>query len=1257
MKKTYKMFLALVFSVLGAMSVNAEIISLQEVPFCTWNGWGADAQKTGDAECAWVIGEGSGLPYGDSNVNNYADLSNFTKLIVTVSDGTPRFLLNRDMDEGQWNEDETQSHLIDNTRSGWSDRYFSKDGNTYIVDLKLLVREKGFAHLHAIKGANWANVTVESMEVERQAKAPQGWTSVIENGNFEGEEVTSFFVAEDAVNVPGVTEATISDGAGVDASRGLAISSMAGASETWATQLFVRANEVLPEGTKWRFSMDVRADAPATIQTGAHAEPRDWKAGGIIPEFNVDTDWTPITYEGTVDADLGAKNFQSIAFDLNVDKDNANTFYFDNINFEVFKLGTVAEFNNDVILLDFGFDTNMSELVKKGGKVRLMYPMDCVTVKVNGNAVALYSVEGFADGRFYIFLEEAVDETDEVEVSFTNPQDEAYRLIYASGAVSGQAVSDFTGIATNNPDVEENDGYPYDYLTPVVLKADPEDGSFNLPNSIKEFKLTFDKDVDCEALTATINGNALSVTPADGFASEITLTRAGDNDLATGEYTINVTKIYPKLQLDESIYGDTTYVINVGKPVVDPDDVPTELIPAEYFANCAAGSVPEGFVVYFGEEARKAGGSYGSGSRMFDFAAGGDFTKGLYFRDKYTEYGAEEGYALTLEAGKKYNVHFNSAAWKDNGTWMKFQLLDSNEEVKIEQVVKNAPNVNGSTAAVNGSTSTVIKFVPDMTGDYRLRWYPATDENGTEGGFNEVLLANVGVKYIPNTAGIEWVQLLNNALEEAKSTLNANLDERYSGIDFETLSNAIAKYEAEMEGYTAPSAYQAAADVLAEATQALKDHRLICDDYDTQIKKTIDVARQNAANKFATTELYAQLVDLNAKYHATSEWRNVADTIANPGAEEWQLFYSFDVLTDNDALNAAIAELKDIANVTSLLFTEGVSAVGGSNNGKGTGVAVLVDRIRLGVEGLKQLGVPAEDELIQLANNALTDDDEIVDALKQRMTLLIYERLQDPNNDMFKAEIDTTTFEEIVPSYDLTVFAKNPNIYKLQNNMNFTEENVPGWVTPEGYNKPGLSVGWGQPCGIEGIAEDCMFQTWGGSYRVEQTVTDLPAGVYTIRISFGERMTDDAANFEGSYAYVNTSDVAEGEIGAMMDCPGIGQSFPFASDVNNTGCVVFPDIVVVDGQVTFGVNAGSSSHTFFNDVRILMSGAAAGVDYQQAYNDYVETGIEAPKATTVRGIELYDLNGRRITSARQGVVIVKKYMSDGTVRTEKVVKK
>ena len=57
MRKSFRMFLALALVVLGAVSVKAqERISLQEVPFYRYVGWGAEAQKMEAITPAWVMG-------------------------------------------------------------------------------------------------------------------------------------------------------------------------------------------------------------------------------------------------------------------------------------------------------------------------------------------------------------------------------------------------------------------------------------------------------------------------------------------------------------------------------------------------------------------------------------------------------------------------------------------------------------------------------------------------------------------------------------------------------------------------------------------------------------------------------------------------------------------------------------------------------------------------------------------------------------------------------------------------------------------------------------------------------------------------------------------------------------------------------------------------------------------------------------------------------------------------------------------------
>ena len=1239
MMKTYKLFLALLVATIGNLSASAaeEYIPLTPDMFFSWDGWDANAQKTGQADCLYVLGESTGQPFGDPSVINYADLSVYSKLIVTVTEGTPRFLFNRTVSEGQYNEDESQSCLLEYPKNGWSDRYFTKEGDNYIVDLKQMVKDKGFAHLHAIKGANWGNVTVTDLQLVKQGKAQQiGWTELLTNGDLEGDDVSCFYSKE---NASAPFPSIITDGVGVDGSRGIQVHSAAGAAQDWDAQFWINLPETLPEGTKYRLSFAYRASQDASADTQAHADPSDYIHYEMIGSPNFTTEWQ--TYkvdEATITAQQsGDGRMHSIAFNLSKDRANDIDFFFDNLRFEVFKVGTMAQFRNDVILVDFGFDTNMADLVKASGKKRLMFPLSVASVKVNGKSVELFSVEGFEDGRFYIFLNEPCEDNDEVEVTFTNPSDAAYHLIYTSGP--GGDVANFNGIAEYDDEVEDNDGYPYIYLTPTIMTADPEDGSFNLPTSIKEFKLNFDKNVDCAALVAKIDNQKLNVTPADGFAENVTLTLTG-NELAQGEHVISITKIYPELRIDDSVYGDTIITISVGKASVDPDDVPKDILP-DTFAETADGGIPAGYLVIFDGEERVAPNTYGSGARLFDFASGGDFTKGLYFRNNYVEFGSNPEYLLPLEADKRYDIHFNAAAWKDNGPYMKFEILTDAEEIVYTAVVKTNPNVNGSKGVVNGSTNFDTKFVPEASGNYLLRWRPATNENGDQGDFTEVLLANPRVRYMPNTAGAEWIQLVNTALEAAKSTLADNYDERYGGPAYDALKAAIDKYEAELPDYTSPTACKNAAAALDAATKAMKDHRALCDTYDPLPRQAQEILDNNAEKKFAKTDLYKQLKAATAKYvTVTSETQLDPETMEEVVVNT----YEYKELKDDKELKAAIEELQYLVNTTALLFTEGASQT------SDTGVKVLVERLRLGAASLLNLGVDEEDPLIVEYNNALTDDDALADAMKNRLKLIMYEQLKNPSNTLFEEKIDENTLEPYTDTYDMTVFVKNPNIYKQQDHTNFTDENVPGWITPEGYSRPGLSVGWGQPRGTNEIAEDCMFQTWGSSYRVEQAITDLPVGVYTLKIGFGERMNDDEANMVDSYIYAKTSETPEGEDGQTTDVPGIGQSFPYAN-------TVIENIAVVDGCLTIGANAGPSSHTFFNDVRLLMAAPVEGFDYASAYEE-VLTGIDQKVAEpAVRAVMLYDLNGRRVLTARKGIFIVKKQMTDGTIRTEKVIVK
>lgn len=868
-----------------------------------------------------------------------------------------------------------------------------------------------------------------------------------------------------------------------------------------------------------------------------------------------------------------------------------------------------AGFQNDVIRINVSPFTNLKTLM--GNMERLIYPNDCVSVKVNGEPTTLLSVEGM-DNAIFAFIDEGYpeDEDAKVEVSFKNPTDAKLHLKFVDGRFEGQDVPSFTDLEAKFQD-GLGDYYSYLAAVPQLVSADPENGSFNLPVDLKEFKFVFSANVDCDEIKATLGNEVLKPTPAGGFSKEVTFTRSG-GDLKPGKYTLNVTHIKPEMNfLDDE--GELELTLGFGEQEIDPNDQPKDLVPVTYFTDCANGGIPEGFIVNFNGDERTAGNSYGSGPRMMNFDNGIDFKKGLYFREGYTEYGNADEHQLELEADKTYKISFNSAMWKDNGTWMKFEIVNEDGDAVFEEMVENTLNVNGDQGfAVKESTAKEYTFVPEADGNYVLRW-TATNSAG-EQGWSEVLLANVLVKYVPDVMGIEETLLLQKALENAKKVLEESNSERYAGAAFTALDNKIKEYDGKK--MTAPSAFKKAAEELDAAAKAMQDHHLLCDTYDPLPGQAQEIVDNFADSKFSGTSYYKAAVDVAKKY---------ADK----------------TLFDDAELTAAIDELSSAINKAKAMFTYGPSKA------SMTGYAVLTERLRLGAETLKSLGVAEDDYLVDAANKELTDNDDLVEQIKTRIKVELYGQLKNADNTLFEEIINEETLETTTPTYDMTVFVKNPNIYRVKKTGTFNPEAVPGWEA--NGNNPGLTHGWGDDPGTDEIPVDAMFSNWGGSFNIGQTIEDLPAGVYTIDIVVGERM--DEASLEGSYAFIATT--AEPD-SVMQDITVIGQSYP---QVGNNGNVLFEDVAIADGKLTLGFNAGPNSHVFFNEVRVLMSGPAAGFNYTMAYESAL-TPVEETiaKPATVRALELYDLNGQRITSARRGIVVVKKLMSDGTVRTEKVMK-
>ena len=870
------------------------------------------------------------------------------------------------------------------------------------------------------------------------------WKPLINNSDMEGDDVSSFFAKIDRDGTDPVPNAVISDGVGVDGSRGIMVAATAKVEQAWDNQFWFRFNEPLEANTQYRVKFDYKADLSGDVATQAHAAPGDYIHYELLGNISFTGDWQTYEKNDLKVTSSQAKNgngnkFQSVAFNLN-DIADANNYYFDNIYVDAYEPQIDVQYGeNGSIKILFPYYVNTCRLMVQhaGGKRRLILPNEMFKVTVNGKEAEFESIEIDVTGAILVFISEdwAADngceylsEDDEIVVTFNNLEGD-YNIFNID---TNEKVEAFTQNGRFN---EELDELPFTYGAPEMMTSDPEEGSFNLPSTISEFKLTFDKKVIVNKIVAKLDDESLKAEAEEEFSTDITLKRTSDKALADGEHKITVTQIFAEQNLGSNDY---------------------------------------------------------------------------------------------------------------------------------------------SSCEVNFSTGTKVS------------------------------------------------QDLLDAIAAAKTVLDNTNDARYAGTAYTNLDAAITKYTTEAPSYTAPSVIDAAMLDLSNLSKALTAHKTLVDNYDASNQKAQDLVAELAESKYNKTDLFLQLKEVAEKYAGKQ-------------------------LTDDEELQAGYDELKPITDLCGDFFSEGPSTCGMA------GMAVVTDRIREGVEALMALGWTEDDPLIVEANNAMSDDDIIANKIKEALTLKIYEELKSDNPTILQVTDIDENQREIRDSINMTVFIKNPNIYALQAHKGYSEENVPGWKVPT--NNGELNTMWRHDLrNIEGLAEDVAFTKYHQETRMEQTITGLPVGIYTVDLN---AVNWDNKEDENAFCYVKTSEtlpVGEGEtedrdlnFAATIDLQHWGE---YVGNHDN----LLQDIVVTDGVLTIGVNFGKGAQYEFDYAKLYLYAPVKDYNYNDVFNRVVTSIDENSKTAKVRALQLYDLNGRRIVTAQKGIQIVKKMMSDGTVKTQKVIK-
>ena len=1282
MRKTYMMLLALVLTMLGVSDAMAqEKIYRAELDKSMFKAWTSDQPgATEDTDPApepksnnpfacesnlYKEVAAYGTIFGSSNVYClwYADLTGTQKMIVTGTPGMSiRLMLNR----------------VPFVEGGTGDA----DGGAYVEVIEK-IKENGtiefdlssyeYVHLNAIKvpGGGTGGV-VKNIELVGTVKPVTGLLSMINNGDAEGKDLSSFPVSWDGPNnndsapdSPDIVEG------GVDDSKCFKVTAFAEPTQTWHTQFYIKADEVMPKGTKWKLKMAIKASKESHVTTSAQAQPRQWR-GGMINEFTVGTEWTNYEWSG----EIGVDDFQSIAFDLNNgDERNADDngwlpgnggteFFFDNIEFGIDLGGSnplssvSAASGIDVVRIDLGGTTNMKKLVAASPLKTLVFDNSTVTLTVDGKPFdAIASVEGYEDGNLYIFLEEDIDENNKVKVAFTNPEDDAHRLLFATGKWEGEAVPDFSGMEAPFNDELANAGYvSYLYGEPEMVKIDPENGSFNLSNDVKAFTVTFNQPVLVSSVVAKLGSEALTASGDDEYSKVITLTRTSDAAL-TGAVKLVISAAEGKAGDDFGLANDIVVNYSYGPVSLDGDDQPAVI----YTSNFASEGVDANGAGWYTNA--DGGGlqvaSSGGGSRILhgQDAFAGDL---IYIAQRSTPnngvalFGIDDENKLALEGGKTYHVTLGACRHDRSDVALRVQVLPETAVSAEDGSVTDAEAIlaeDFQKITYEKSSKKAVRFdlavTPAEAGNFVIRLVPSK-ENGSFAGYEDaVCFGDVKVEYIPNVMGIVETKALQTALADAKNTRDTNNGERYAGEAFTALDNLIKEVEANMGSYYAPSTYAKKTEELNETAKALTDHVALCDEYDKLPQQAFDLwVEKKEVSKFVDTEYFKNLVTVVNKYctygDETTFNEDTQEEVTTLVLKDFVKYYT------TAELNTAKKELSDVITMASKWLTDEASTkVWGHTT---SGYAALHERIRRGVELLKSLGVADDDPLIVQANAELGDNDEIADAIAFRAKSIILEDLaKGEESTLFASNAETGE----TPAYDLSVFFKNPNCYAPANS---TE--VPGWTSAAGN-----CFGWNSWDAAQNHSattpypEDCDIHAgWHPNpYAiVEQTVSELPAGTYVVTVKCNDNgaswnAADDENPGSGTCAFVRTSANPAIESGAAVD-----RETDFAAYLTGSGDFGGEDgITIEDGQLTVGFYYGNTSQAFFEEITsVKLVAPLAGHDYK---NDK-ETSIETAAAPSVRSILVYDLNGRRVIKANKGLQIVKKQMSDGSVRVEKVVK-
>lgn len=369
---------------------------------------------------------------------------------------------------------------------------------------------------------------------------------------------------------------------------------------------------------------------------------------------------------------------------------NPGEYYLDEVNLVESPIAGVA-YEYYAIRVDFGFPTNIKDLVKNSPLGVVLMPEGCAKVTVNGEEVEVESVELHENGYMYIYTVDEIEEGADVKIAFNNPEDEACQVKYQGTLAPEGAVPSFEDEAADYQETISNEN-SYIYFEPSMSSVSPEEGSFGLED-VTEVAFTFDRKIDVKSsFQCLLNGDEALVLKTTENSETMVFMRKDGKPFDKGLQEITLSGVVSEVGTEA--YDTFTSTFEVGKVQL----AETEYTPVGscLFPEAAEGSIPEGWTVYSDGEERAGGTTWGGGGRVFSTVA--PQGRGIYTRANNGD-GTVQSPVMAIPAGD-IEIRSYLAYWS-NPSDIRVDVCDEAGNVVATKTVtpsvagENGRNVSG----------------------------------------------------------------------------------------------------------------------------------------------------------------------------------------------------------------------------------------------------------------------------------------------------------------------------------------------------------------------------------------------------------------------------------------------------------------------------------------------------------------------------------------------------------------------------------